>query len=87
MDPHENDWRVQLTADECEARGVHFVTVSSEAFLCSLCTESDTTDEEAAEYRARLAPEASEAAAWCESLLPAGCEVTGVCCGSDARLG
>ena len=87
MDPHENDLRVQLTADECEARGVHFVTVWSEAFLCSLCTESDTTDEEAAEYRARLAPEPSEAAAWCESVLPAGCEVIGVCCGSDAGLG
>ena len=86
-DPHELDARLQLTADECAARGVHFQTVWSEASVCSLCAESGTTDAEAAEYRAQLAPEAGKAAAWCESVLPAGCKVIGVCCGSDAGLG
>ena len=86
VEAHDTDMRVQLTADECEARGVLYVPVWSESLLYSL-RASGTTDEEEAEYRARLAPEASEAAAWCETALPAGCEVIGVCCGSDAGLG
>ena len=86
VEAHDTDMRVQLTADECEARGVLYVPVWSESLLYSL-RALGTTDEEEAEYRARLAPEASEAAAWCETALPAGCEVIGVCCGSDAGLG
>ncbi len=81
-----HDARLQLAEDECSARGVAFVTVWSEAFACMLCSKSETTDEEAAEYRARLAPAAGEEAAWSEAVLPAGCEVLGVCCGSDSGL-
>ena len=59
VEAHDTDMRVQLTADECEARGVLYVPVWSESLLYSL-RASGTTDDEEAEYRARLAPEACD---------------------------
>ena len=81
-----HDMRLQCHEDACADHGVEFVTVWSQEFAGMLLQKSDTTEEEAAAYRAKLAPTPGCEAAWLEEALPECDEVLGVCCGSDAGL-
>lgn len=81
-----HDMRLELHEEACAEQGVEFITVWSQEFAGMLLQKSDTTDDEAAAYRAKLAPAPGCETTWLEAALPACDEVLGVCCGSDAGL-